>query len=49
VGIPLENLKRANGAPVVRRAVFNRRWSSSLDWQLLVVVCVFAVNLLVSF
>jgi len=38
VGFPLENLKRANGAPVVRRAAFNRRWSSCLlCWQQLVV------------
>ena len=40
-------LKRANGVSVVRGALFNLRWSSSLDWWFLVVDCV-VVNLLTS-
>jgi len=43
VGFPLDNLKRAYGAPVVRGAVFNSRWLSCHScWQQLVVYRVFA-------
>ena len=43
---PIE-FKRANGVSVVRGALFNHRWSSSLDWWLLFVDRV-VVNLFTS-